>query len=177
MEDDSLLAVLREGVQRMRGLTLNRSYFFLRRPLERRLYELARKHCGTQNRWRVGLDTLRDKCGSGSVEKELRQLVGKIIEDDLHHDHMPDYAFSLDEDNIVVRRKSASLQTALPVPETSLRLDEDGTFDEASKLAPGWNIQVLAQDWRAWVLENGITVKAPDAHFLSFCRKRGACKA
>ncbi|CAN0604862.1 unnamed protein product, partial [Ectocarpus sp. 12 AP-2014] len=34
-------------------LTLNRDYFGLRRPLERRLYELARKHCGQQQQWRV----------------------------------------------------------------------------------------------------------------------------
>ena len=29
-------------------LTLNRDYFRLRKPLERRIYELARKHCGRQ---------------------------------------------------------------------------------------------------------------------------------
>lgn len=166
-----------DAIENNHVLTLNRSYFFLRKPLERRLYELARKHCGTQTQWRIGLETLRDKCGSGSTEKEFRRLVGKIIEDDRQHDHMPDYAFSFDEDNVVVRRKSASHQTALPLPVASLSLDEDATFDEARKLAPGWDIQVLAQDWRSWVLENGITVKAPDAHFLSFCRKRGAYKA
>jgi hypothetical protein len=166
-----------DAIENNHVLTLNRSYFFLRKPLERRLYELARKHCGTQTHWRVGLETLRDKCGSGSTEKEFRRLVGKIIEDDLQHDHMPDYAFSFDEDNVVVRRKSVSHQTALPLPVASLRLDEDTTFEEARRLAPGWDIQGLAQDWRSWVSEKGITVKSPDAHFLSFCRKRGAYKA
>jgi plasmid replication initiation protein len=39
-------------------LTLSRDYFRLRRPLERRLYELARKHCGRQPEWRVSVDTL-----------------------------------------------------------------------------------------------------------------------
>jgi hypothetical protein len=75
-----------------------------------------------------------------------------------------------------VRRKSASLQTALPLAVASLRLDEDTTFGEARRLAPGWDIQGLAQEWRSWVLEKGITVNNPDAHFLSFCRKRGAYK-
>lgn len=166
-----------DAIENNHVLTLNRSYFFLRKPLERRLYELARKHCGTQSQWKIGLETLRDKCGSGSTEKEFRRLVGKIIEDDLQHDHMPDYAFSFDDDNVLVRRKLASLQTALPLPLASLRLDEDATFGEARKLAPGWDVHVLAQDWRSWVLEKGITVKDPDAHFLSFCRKRGAYKA
>jgi plasmid replication initiation protein len=33
-------------------LTLSRDYFRLRKPLERRVYELARKHCGHQPDWR-----------------------------------------------------------------------------------------------------------------------------
>jgi plasmid replication initiation protein len=32
-------------------LTINRAYFRLRKTLERRLYELARKHCGYQEKW------------------------------------------------------------------------------------------------------------------------------
>ena len=34
-------------------LTLSRDYFRLRRPLERRIYELSRKHCGRQPEWRI----------------------------------------------------------------------------------------------------------------------------
>jgi plasmid replication initiation protein len=36
-------------------LTINRAYFRLRKTLERRLYELARKHCGMQPKGEVGL--------------------------------------------------------------------------------------------------------------------------
>ena len=36
-------------------LTLSRDYFRLRKPLERRIYELARKHCGRQNSWQVSV--------------------------------------------------------------------------------------------------------------------------
>lgn len=61
-----------DAIENNHVLTLNRQYFFLRKPLERRLYELARKHCGTQSKWVVGLDTLREKCGSGSTDKEFR---------------------------------------------------------------------------------------------------------
>ena len=35
-------------------LTLSRDYFRLRKPLERRVYEIARKHCGRQTEWKVG---------------------------------------------------------------------------------------------------------------------------
>ena len=45
-------------------LTLHRDYFRLRKPLERRIYELARKHCGKQRSWKIGLQRLQEKCGS-----------------------------------------------------------------------------------------------------------------
>ena len=48
-------------------LTLHRNYFRLRKPLERRLYELARKHCGRKAEWRVSLAVLQRKCGSAST--------------------------------------------------------------------------------------------------------------
>ncbi len=35
-------------------LTLHRDYFRLRKPLERRVYEIARKHCGRQAEWKIG---------------------------------------------------------------------------------------------------------------------------
>ena len=34
-------------------LTIHRDYFRLRKPLERRMYELARKHCGRKDEWRI----------------------------------------------------------------------------------------------------------------------------
>ena len=160
-----------DAIENNHVLTLNRSYFFLRKPLERRLYELARKHCGTQPRWMVGLETLRDKCGSGSTVKEFRRLVGKIIEDDEAHGHMPDYTFSFEGENVVVRPKKAQAVPALPL--FALRISRDETFEEARRHAPGWDIQALEQEWRAWVMDKGIVVHDADAHFLSFCKKRG----
>ena len=162
-----------DAIENNHVLTLNRQYFFLRKPLERRLYELARKHCGAQPEWKIGLEGLRDKCGSGSSLKELRRLVGKIIEDDRQHDHMPDYTFSFDDDMLIVRPKKAADQPALPLPMPALRLAPD-THEQARKLAPGWDVHALESEWRAWVIERSIAVKTPDAHFLSFCRKRGA---
>lgn len=39
-------------------LTLSRDYFRLRKGLERRLYELSRKHCGLQEKFAIGLEVL-----------------------------------------------------------------------------------------------------------------------
>lgn len=161
-----------DAIENNHVLTLNRLYFFLRKPLERRLYELARKHCGNQASWRIGLGTLRDKCGSGSTAKEFKRLVLKIIEDDEQHDHMPDYTFSFEGENVVVKPKRDQPQPALPLPLDATRLSPD-IYDEARRLAPGWDVRVLESEWRSWVLEKGILVKDADAHFMSFCRKRG----
>lgn len=162
-----------DAIENNHVLTLNRRYFLLRKPLERRLYELARKHCGTQAEWKIGLEKLRDKCGSGSTLKEFRRLVGKIIDDDTQHNHMPDYAFSIDGENMAVRLKKRNMQTALPLPVAALQI-KSNTIEEARLLAPGWDMRSLEDDWRSWVIEKGIGVKDADAHFLSFCRKRGA---
>jgi len=162
-----------DAIENNHVLTLNRQYFLLRKPLERRLYELARKHCGTQREWKIGLENLRDKCGSGSTVKEFRRLVGKIIEDDEAHRHMPDYAFDIVGDNLVVRRKAAAHDSpALPAGGVSLRVDAD-VYDRARAAAPGWDIHHLENEWRSWVLDKAIVVKDPSRHFLSFCKKRG----
>lgn len=162
-----------DAIQNNNVLTLNRQYFFLRKPLERRLYEIARKHCGAQPVWKIGLELLRDKCGSSSTVKEFRRLIGKIIDDDEQHDHMPDYGFIIEEDVVIVRPKKGTPQTALPLPLSPLRLAPD-THEDARRLAPGWDMHVLEQDWRSWVIEKGIAVKDPNKHFLAFCKKRGS---
>lgn len=164
-----------DAIENNHILTLNRRYFLLRKPLERRLYELARKHCGQQPEWRIGLDTLREKCGSGSSVKEFKRLVGKIIEDDSEYDYMPDYAFSFDDEIIVVHPKKATAQSALPFSFEGLRINPD-IYEEARKAAPGWDVHVLEDDWRSWVIDKDIEVRDADAHFVSFCKKRGPYK-
>lgn len=85
---------LYNAVQAHEVLTINRDYFRLRKPLERRLYELARKHCGHQTMWAVGLPLLLEKSGSQMEEKAFRRAVKKICQADT----LPDYRMSYDED-------------------------------------------------------------------------------
>jgi hypothetical protein len=69
-------------------LTLDKGYFKLRKPLERRLYEIAKKHVGNQGYWEIGLEALRDKCGS-TVQRirRFRDDIEKIIAADA----LPEY--------------------------------------------------------------------------------------
>jgi len=80
-------------------LTLNRDYFRLDGGLERRLYELARKHCGNQAKWLIGLELLHKKSGSAGPVKRFRELVKKIAAADL----LPDYRISYEPQADLVR--------------------------------------------------------------------------
>jgi len=80
------------SVEAMHVLTLSRDYFRLRKPLERRIYELARKHCGTQPNWRISLAVLHHKSGSASPLRNFREDVRALVESG----HLPDYLMAYD---------------------------------------------------------------------------------
>lgn len=163
-------------------LTLHRDYFRLRKPLERRMYELARKHCGRQTEWSIGLEKLREKCGSTSTLKEFRRLVRSIVDQDRAHCHMPDYSVDIversnDVEKIVFRNRQSmdrcsDLTMTAPPPLSS------ETHDAARQIAPGWDVHAIEQEWRAWCLDKSCQPHSPAQHFLKFCmswvERRGA---
>lgn len=61
-----------EAILSNRLLTLHPDYFRLRRPLDRRIYQIARKHCGRQSRWEIGLVQLHAKSGSSGNPRLFR---------------------------------------------------------------------------------------------------------
>jgi hypothetical protein len=90
-------------------LTINRDYFRLRKGLERRLYEIVRKHCGHQKEWIIKLENLHEKSGSRSPLKYFRFQIREIITNDDDENHFPDYKIILDsdKDTITFKRKDA----------------------------------------------------------------------
>lgn len=99
-DDERMIAIevtlsewLFNAVQAHEVLTINPDYFRLRKPIERRLYELARKHCGDQAFFVIGLELLQDKCGSKSALFEFRRALREIIKADT----LPDYRMALDD--------------------------------------------------------------------------------
>lgn len=154
-------------------LTLDRRYFQLAKPLERRLYELARKHVGQQSLFKIGLDKLRIKCGSQSTLKEFRRLLQTIIKDDLTHNHMPGYSFTLEGDMVEMRPKTIPQQLPLlPGLGMALHLPESA-FEEGRQYAPGWDIYGLEGEWRDWLAKKSIVPRNPTRHFVAFCKRRG----
>ncbi|MGR3369475.1 MAG: replication initiator protein A [Sagittula sp.] len=149
-------------------LTLSREYFRLRKPLERRVYELARKHCGRQKEWRVSMEVLQKKCGSGSTLREFRRLVAAIAKEDAEYNHMPDYRIRIDEqrDHLV----ATSRGTVGPEGggEVNIPPLDPEVYELARSAAPGWDIRMVEVEWRDWASE---VPKNPEMAFLGFCRK------
>ena len=155
-------------------LTFHRDYFRLRKPIERRLYELARKHCGQKREWRITLPVLQRKCGSSSTLREFRRLIQNIVEHDKEHAHIPDYGVQLDEDMVIFSNRGTMLedQQTTGIPSfASVRLGPD-TLAKAREAAPGWDVYVLESEWRSWMADGGLDApKNPDKAFLGFCKK------
>lgn len=149
-------------------LTLHRNYFRLRKPLERRLYEIARKHCGLQAEWKIGIQKLKAKAGSYSTDKEFRRLLSLIIAEDAAHAHIPDYAISLDADFVTFRNRNTMKLIKASEPWAG-RLDPEA-YEEARAAAPGWDVYMLESEWRAWLGENEIEPKVPGRHYVKFCQ-------
>ena len=163
------------AVKGMEVLTINPGYFRLRRPLERRIYELARKHVGDQGKpFRIGLEKLQRKVGSKSPEKKFRFFLRQIAEDG----HIPDYDIDVDS-NIVtftVRRHGFSrgqsaMQFGLPDAPSPLLIDK------ARRAAPGFDVYALYQEWREFTAKQKEPPRSFDAAFLGFCRKRAKAAA
>ena len=79
-------------------LTLSRDYFRIRKPLDRRLYELARKHCGRQSHWKVSLKALHQKSGSTAALREFRRSVKTLAD----INELPDYRWSINPKTDIV---------------------------------------------------------------------------
>ena len=91
-------------------LSIDKDYFRLRKPTERRLYELARKHCGNQVAWKITLQNLKEKLGITSQMKLFRFNIKKIAETN----HLPEYNISMENDVVMVTRKEPPKENNAP---------------------------------------------------------------
>jgi plasmid replication initiation protein len=144
-------------------LTLNRAYFSLRKPLERRLYELARKHCGRQPAWTVSVATLHKKSGSAAPVRVFRAAIRRMID----QAHLPDYTMSEEQGDLIRFTRQAR-----PTGQGALPLTPD-TLEAARALAPGHDVYALQAEWQTWWEATGRPrLSSPDRAFLGWVAKR-----
>lgn len=132
---------LMRAIEANQVVTISPKYFRLRRPLERRLYEIARKHCGNAAKWHISLEKLQAKTGSNAPAKRFRHNLREIIE----KDETPFYRFELDEKDLVIVRPRQSAEVkqarAIQLPEWA----EEKAREVARNL--GWDYYVMRQNW------------------------------
>lgn len=147
-------------------LTLSRDYFSLRKPLERRVYELARKHCGRQPEWRVSVGTLHKKAGSTAPVRVFRAAIRKMIEEA----NLPDYSMAEEEGDLIRFTRAGVIEEE--AAEFAPRFDPE-VLDAARTLAPGADVYALEAEWRAfWVSSGRPRLTAPDRAFLAWVKGR-----
>lgn len=142
-------------------VTITNDYFRLRRPLERRLYEIARKHCGNQKKWHIGLAKLQEKTGSNAPLKKFRLNLRQIIADD----HTPFYRMELTKEDLVIfrpREQKITLTPNIAIPAWA----EEKARNIASE--KGWDYYALRSEWLAFA-DNP---KNAGAAFVGFCKKK-----
>jgi plasmid replication initiation protein len=151
-------------------LTISRDYFRLRKPLERRLYEIARKHCGRSPDWSIGLEKLKDRVGSTSSLPKFRFFINQQVK----CDHLPDYQVALSASDIVTfkRRAAAPLLDLEDMPRI-----KPETIDKGEKIVreagTGWDYREIRSQFTQQLM-NGFSPDNADGAFIAFVKKKAA---
>ncbi len=176
-------------------LSISRDYFRLRSPIDRRVYEVARKHCGSQPTWRVGLELLQKKVGSKQAEKHFNAHMRGMV----RSNHLPDYAVTVEDAQVVFYSRSGRVadgklpsrravvlsrrpdgmtaqQSSCPAKsgdsgeaEPAIRKIRISSmaFDNARALAPGWDMYALENLYIDWASTKD-AARSEDARFLGW---------
>ena len=159
---------LMRAIEGDKVVTISHDYFRLRRPLERRIYEIARKHCGAQKKWHIGLAKLQEKTGSNAPLKKFRLNLRQIIADD----HTPFYKLELTKDDLVIFRPRTTTTTL--APDIFL---PDWAEEKARLIAreKGWDYYAIRSNWMGFAkaeTAKGNPPKNAGAAFVSYCTKQ-----
>ncbi|SDP61825.1 Plasmid replication initiator protein [Sulfitobacter litoralis] len=145
-------------------LTLSRDYFRLRKPLERRVYEIARKHCGRQPAWRISVELLLKKSGSASPRRVFRKMLRDMIE----ANHLPDYEMEEEAGDMIRFTRRTLIEDGPEAPPLS-----EQAIEAAREILPGADVYALEANWRAfWAASGRPKLRAADAAFVGFVKMR-----
>lgn len=157
------------AIKSMEVLTISQDYFRLRRPLERRIYELARKHVGDQDiAFPIMMANLQKKVGSNAPAKKFRFFVKQIVRDG----HIPDYDIAIDGEKVIFRKRKK--QARRYIGQVALKPE---TLDRAQKIAAekGYSLAALEAEWSEWIAGKGMP-ESPDGSFIGFCKQKRSAR-
>ena len=154
-------------------LPISREYFRLRRPLDRRVYEIARKHCGAQATWRIGIDKLQARTGSKQARKHFTAHLRELVQTN----HLPDYTMLIEGDQAVFWRRAekpspAPVAMASAAEKTStprLVNVSQGAIDQLYDFAPSWDKYMLVAAYMEWAKYKDLA-RDQDARFIGWAK-------
>ncbi|WP_334473634.1 replication initiator protein A [Arsenophonus sp. PmNCSU2021_1] len=109
---------LYQAITKTKVLKISPDYFRIRKAIDRRLYEIARKHCGNQAEFTICLEKLHEKTGSS---REIRKFKFDIKQLTKIND-LPDYEIFLDASTDKVTFKNRNQNT--PQAEASRKREK-----------------------------------------------------
>lgn len=89
---------LYESILNTNIIKINKNYFNIKSAIYRRIYEIARKHCGNKNKFLISISNLYKKSGSRSKISKFIYLIKKLI----FFNNLPDYSIKYDSKNKIV---------------------------------------------------------------------------
>ena len=146
---------------------MHEDYFLLRRPIDKRLYEIARRHIGRDIEWKIGLKNLHNRTGSKASKKEFKRLIKESVESN----HLPEFniAHCTENSDVVIFTKRDILEQITGI-EPLLSTD---IYEKAKKIAPKYDVYYLKDEWLEYWRKTGCkTLKNPNGAFFAFCKKR-----
>ena len=156
-------------------LTINRDYFRLGKPMERRFYEIARKHCGRKPDWSIGLVPLMEKTGSTGTLRLFRSRLKTIAQDD----HLPDYSMAIDGDDMVTfTNRNAAEDTQEILSFDDIPTISKQAINTAARIVEnagtGWDFQYLHQEFSESIISGAFKPENVNGAFINFVKKKVA---
>lgn len=181
--------LFRGAITPTRILTINPLYYSLRKGIERRLYQIARKSCGTQNeKWEYYLPTLQQKCGSHDILKSFARQIRTCVE----RQSIPDYDFTildpegcarknkLEKTKVRITPKESRIvrpkASPMPAPQPQPPEEEQSSFlsvldPPKSAMAP---LQLRPETYeRARRVAPGYDIYALEKEWRGWCARKG----
>lgn len=151
-------------------LTISRDYFRLGKPLERRLYEIARKHCGRNIEWSIRLENLKNRTGSTSSLTKFRFFINQQVK----YDHLPDYSIILSENDLVTFRQRGAVPLCDLNEIPTLQSETIATGERIVREAgTAWDYWEIRRQFTQQLID-GFAPKKVDGAFIAFVKKKVA---